>query len=138
MQQTHSARSAGRVTTITAVACIALSIALCALLPVSHLREGAHRPTTLYAGASAAIAAPSAVTWPMGTVDVNTATAEELCTLAGVGPTLAEAILAEREAAGPFDYPEDLVMVKGIGEKTLAKFYDQLDFSAHSAAPSAQ
>ncbi len=73
------------------------------------------------------------VDWPLGSVDVNTADAQALEALRGVGPALAQAIVDERTAAGPFDYPEDLTMGKGIGEKTLLKFYDQLDFSARAA-----
>jgi competence protein ComEA len=69
----------------------------------------------------------------LGSVDVNTADAQALEALRGVGPALAQAIVDERTAAGPFDYPEDLTMGKGIGEKTLLKFYDQLDFSARAA-----
>ena len=68
--------------------------------------------------------------WPSGTVDVNRATVDELCALRGVGPKLAQAIVDERAARGGFAYPEDLIAVKGIGAKTLAKFKDQLDFSA--------
>jgi len=67
--------------------------------------------------------------WPQGTVDVNTATRETLLMLNGIGPTLADAVVAEREANGLFDYPEDLLAVKGIGEKKLARFRDQLRFS---------
>jgi competence ComEA-like helix-hairpin-helix protein len=137
MRPTHATHMAQRVATGVASTCIALAVTLCALLPVTHLRADTAWSTTVYAGETAATTAPSTVTWPMGSINVNTATAEELCTLYGVGPALAEAILAEREAAGPFDYPEDLAMVKGIGVKTLAKFYDQLDFSARAAAPSA-
>ena len=67
---------------------------------------------------------------PQGQVDVNTADAQALLALQGIGPALAEAILAERGRNGAFYYPEDLLCVKGIGEKTLAGFRDQLRFSA--------
>ena len=69
-----------------------------------------------------------AVRMPQGTVDVNRATAEELCALKGIGPKLSQAIVEERQANGPFRLPEDLVAVKGIGEKKLAGFFDQLDW----------
>ena len=58
--------------------------------------------------------------FPQGTVPINSATAEQLCVLPGVGKVLAEAIVAERELNGSFVFPEDLLMVKGIGEKKLA------------------
>lgn len=52
-------------------------------------------------------------------VHINTASAEQLCALKGVGPKLAEKIIAVREASGPFKKPEDLEKVPGIGKKKL-------------------
>lgn len=66
------------------------------------------------------------VAMPQGDVDVNAASAEELTALKGVGPTLAQEIIAERERNGDFHYPEDLINVKGIGEKTLERMREQL------------
>lgn len=66
------------------------------------------------------------VAMPNGDVDVNRAGAEELEALSGVGPVLAQEIIAERERNGDFYYPEDLINVKGIGEKTLEKMREQL------------
>lgn len=55
-------------------------------------------------------------------VDINTADALTLATeLNGVGAAKAEAIVAYREANGPFKRLEELVKVKGIGEKTVEK-----------------
>jgi competence ComEA-like helix-hairpin-helix protein len=48
-------------------------------------------------------------------VSVNTATAEELATLPGIGPRLAAAIVADRERNGPFRAVADLQRVRGIG-----------------------
>ncbi len=53
-------------------------------------------------------------------IDVNTATADELQRLPGVGPVTAQAIIAAR-AAKPFASVNDLDRVKGIGPKTLDK-----------------
>ena len=50
-------------------------------------------------------------------VNINTATLEELMTLDGIGQTVAERILSFREKNGPFQKPEDLMMVKGVGDK---------------------
>jgi competence protein ComEA len=50
-------------------------------------------------------------------VNLNTATLEELITLDGIGQKVAERILSFREKNGPFQNPEDLMMVKGVGEK---------------------
>ncbi|MFD3685837.1 helix-hairpin-helix domain-containing protein [Nocardiopsis sp. NPDC058631] len=53
-------------------------------------------------------------------VDVNRADAALLETLPGVGPVIAENILAYREAHGPFSSVDDLINVDRIGEKVLA------------------
>lgn len=50
---------------------------------------------------------------------INVATAEELCALNGVGPKLAEKMVAFRTAKGPFKSPADLRKVPGIGAKKL-------------------
>ena len=49
-------------------------------------------------------------------VNINTAALEELMTLDGIGPAVAERILAFRDKNGPFQKPEDLMRVKGIGQ----------------------
>ena len=50
----------------------------------------------------------------------------ELDTLPGVGEVIAQRIIEEREENGPFYYPEDLMNVKGIGEKTLEKLLSHI------------
>lgn len=52
-------------------------------------------------------------------LDLNTATAEELMELPGIGAVLAERILAYREGMGGFSSVEELLEVSGIGEATL-------------------
>lgn len=55
-----------------------------------------------------------------GPVDINTADAATLAReLKGVGPARAEAIVAWRDANGPFRSPEDILLVQGIGERVL-------------------
>lgn len=61
-----------------------------------------------------------------GRINVNTATAEELEALPGIGPVKAAAIVAWRTENGPFRYPEELSLVSGIGEKTLEGILDQI------------
>lgn len=58
------------------------------------------------------------------TVNINTATVEELVVLPGIGETRAQAIVAYREEHGPFACVEDLVNVNGIGEGILANIKD--------------
>ncbi|MCK4739586.1 MAG: helix-hairpin-helix domain-containing protein [Deltaproteobacteria bacterium] len=52
-------------------------------------------------------------------IEVNTATAKELETLPGIGKLLASRIIDERRKVGGFKRVEDLMNVKGIGEKKL-------------------
>ena len=54
-------------------------------------------------------------------VDLNRAGAEELQSLPGVGPALAQRILDSRRREGPFQMPADLLRVRGIGPATLAR-----------------
>lgn len=51
-------------------------------------------------------------------ININTASREELMELKGVGPAYADRIIEYRKALGPFQRPEDIMKVKGIGEKT--------------------
>ncbi|MBQ6117076.1 MAG: helix-hairpin-helix domain-containing protein [Oscillospiraceae bacterium] len=52
-------------------------------------------------------------------IDLNTADEEALQRLPGIGPALAERIVADRAANGPFASVEELTRVSGIGEKTV-------------------
>jgi competence protein ComEA len=54
-------------------------------------------------------------------LDVNTATAQDLEALPGVGPVLAQRIIEYRQARGPFQKIDDLLAVHGIGRKKLAQ-----------------
>ena len=56
---------------------------------------------------------------PDGPVNLNTADAETLATLPGIGEKLADRIIAYREETGPFTDPAELTEVEGIGEKKL-------------------
>ena len=59
-------------------------------------------------------------------VNINSASAEELQTLNGIGPAKAQAIVAYRTEQGPFATPEDLMLVSGIGQGTFAKLQGQI------------
>lgn len=57
-------------------------------------------------------------------VNINTASAAELQTLSGIGPSMAQSIIDERTQNGAFASVDDLMRVSGIGEKKLAKIKD--------------
>ena len=58
---------------------------------------------------------------PTAKVNLNTASVEQLTTLPGVGPKLAARIVEYRQKSGTFRSTQELMNVKGIGEKNYAK-----------------
>jgi competence protein ComEA len=67
-------------------------------------------------------------------VNINTATSAQLQTLPGVGEKTAERILEYRQKNGSFKKIEELMNVKGIGEKSFLKMKDRLTVGTGSAA----
>lgn len=63
---------------------------------------------------------------PTRFIRLNSASREELMTLEGIGETLADRILAYREAHGGFDSLEELMEVEGIGQKRFDALRDRL------------
>ncbi len=63
---------------------------------------------------------------PGDVININTADAEELRRLPGIGEALAEAVVAWREEHGPFREPADLMQVPGIGEETFRTAADYI------------
>jgi competence protein ComEA len=59
-------------------------------------------------------------------VNINTASEAELDRLPGVGPATARKIVEYRAQSGPFSTPDDLLNVKGIGPKKLARMRDSV------------
>jgi competence protein ComEA len=74
----------------------------------------------LASAASASAAEEPAAPTKKAVVNVNQASADELARLPRVGPSLAGKIVAHREQHGPFKRAQDLMEVKGIGEKMFA------------------
>lgn len=56
-----------------------------------------------------------------GKIDINTAGVEQLTNIAGIGPALAQRIVDYREKNGGFSTVEEIINVRGIGEKTFEK-----------------
>ncbi len=67
-------------------------------------------------------------------IDLNQATLEDLKDLPGIGTSTARRILEFREKNGPFERIEDLMNVRGIGEKKFLKLKDRITVGA--AGPS--
>ncbi len=103
---------------------ITLSLGVCLL----SLRDAPRGGKEAYAasGRSGAFLSPGMLE---GTVRVNEAELEELIMLPGIGETIGQAILEEREAHGAFHYPEDLLSVRGIGPAKLEGIRAFLDLT---------
>lgn len=61
-------------------------------------------------------------------INVNTATKEELTLLPGIGDVYAERIILYREDHGPFTAPEELLQISGIGERRLEQIKPYITF----------
>jgi comEA protein len=99
----------------------ALGVGVLALLVVSPSYVRAQAPA-----ASVEKAAP--------VVNLNTASAADLENLPGVGAKMAERIVEYRQKNGPFKKIEDLMNVKGIGEKNFLKLKARLTVGAPKAS----
>jgi competence protein ComEA len=83
------------------------------------------RPSrTTVPGALPIIGVPSTTVTPL--INLNSATAEQLDTLPGVGPSTAKAIISYRNRKGPFGKVEDLLNVPGIGPSKVAALREQV------------
>lgn len=82
--------------------------------PISAEKIGAAEEKTVYAEEM------------MGKLNINTATAEELVRLSGIGEKRAADIITYRERNGGFFSIEDIMKVSGIGEKTFEKIKEEI------------
>ncbi len=73
-----------------------------------------------------AVPKPTLATKPAGKININTADEATLTSLNGIGPAKAKEIIDYRQKNGPFKTVDDLVKVKGIGDKTVSQLRDQL------------
>jgi comEA protein len=72
---------------------------------------------------------------PAGSLDINTATPEQLQSLSGIGPHLARRIVEHRDQHGPFSSPRDITAVRGIGEKTYERLRGQITVTSGETVP---
>jgi competence protein ComEA len=66
---------------------------------------------------------------PAHPIDLNTATAEQLQQVPGIGPSTAKAIVNFRQKSGPFRKIEDLLAIKGVSKARLNKMRPYLKVS---------
>ena len=85
---------------------------------------GEQQASIAEAGVDGGASASLGVSGATGLVNINTASAAELQTLSGIGPSMAQSIIDERTKNGAFASVDDLMRVSGIGEKKLAKIKD--------------
>ena len=78
-------------------------------------------------------AAPSPAVTSSSPVNLNTATAEQLETLPGIGAATAKRIIEHRQKTGGFKKIEELMNVKGIGEKSFLKLKPLVTVSVEKA-----
>jgi len=100
---------------------LALAVAAMAVLPA-----GAQQKPQ---GSSSKPAAAKAAPTSSAPINLNTATQAQLESLPGIGPKAAQRILEYRQKNGNFKKPEDLMNVKGIGEKSFLKLKPLLTVS---------
>jgi competence protein ComEA len=84
---------------------------------------------------SSGMAQAAAKPGPSGKVNINTATSEQLTTLPGVGEKLATRIIEYRQKAGGFKSTQELMNVRGIGEKSFAKLAPHLTVGSGPQRP---
>jgi competence protein ComEA len=68
-------------------------------------------------------------------LDINTAPAQELALLPGIGPAMAERIIADRRERGPFKSVDDVARVPGIGPVTLEQIRSSIRPLPHGQEP---
>ena len=109
-----------RFTCALAIVCLAATAPLAA-----QDKPASGRRAPAAASKTAAVDAP---------VNLNTASAAQIATLPGVGPKAAERIVEYRQKNGGFKKIEELMNVKGIGEKSFLKLKPLITVSEKAAA----
>jgi competence protein ComEA len=101
--------------------------------PAAARAESASSAEPVSTGADAETAPSSP--FAAGLLDLNAATSEDLTALPGIGPRLAERIVADRLSRGPFQSVDDLDRVSGIGPATIRRFRGAVFVRPPAGAP---
>ena len=107
-----------------------LAVAAMAVIPAAASQQAKTSPPPAAKSTRASKAAPA----PTSPINLNTATQAQLESLPGVGPKAAQRILDYRKQNGNFKKIEDLMNVKGFGEKTFLKLKPMLTVSEKAGA----
>ena len=99
--------------------CVLAIVCVACLAPVTAQERAAGAKATATAGAP---------------VNLNTATAEQIAALPGIGPKAAQRIVEYRQKNGGFKKIEELMNVKGIGEKSFLKLKPLITVTEKTAA----
>ena len=75
---------------------------------------------------SVSVMAQKSTAAPAEKININSATSEQLQAIPGIGPATAKAILEYRAKVGKFNKIDEIINVKGIGEKKFQKIKDRL------------
>ena len=106
-----------------------------ALVSIGGVVHPAHAAQGKPAGSPPPAARPAA---SAAMVNINTASVEQLATLPGVGEKLAARIVEYRQKSGSFKSTQELMNVKGLGEKNFQKIQGYLSVGDASRAGASQ
>ena len=108
-------------------------VMLFAILALAVLPAAAQQQKA--AGGSTRTSSSKPSTVPSSPININTATQAQFESLPGIGPKVAQRIVEYRQKNGQFKKVEDLMNVKGIGEKSFMKLNPYLTLSEKATNP---